>query len=199
MKFSTIQASLVIGLASLIAGVMPMSAMSNVVNQSGWIVIKNTNQRMEISFPRPPLELKFNIPFKTSSENGELRIYSLPVEKNEGLLVLSVLTAPTITEKALEIKQFKKNFISYLVKYLFNEPHLFNHHQTFKCNSNEFEGIPLLSFQFSYEDDQAKQILRGVGIVHENKLYQLFYLAPEKGYKVEILKKFVSSFKFINS
>lgn len=198
MKFSNIQASFVIGLASLFAGVTPMSAISKVEHQSTWVVVKNVNELMQISFPRSPLELTFNVRFKNTLENSKLHLYSLPVEKDEGLLVLSVLNGSEITAEVLETKQFKNNFNSYLVKYLFNEPHLFNHHQTFKFSANEFKGIPLLSFQFSYEDDDAKQILKGAAIVHKNKLYHLFYLAPEKGYNEEILKKFVGSFKLID-
>lgn len=199
MKFLSFRFNFIIGLTSLVTGVAPMVAVSSSLNDS-WMTIESKDETMRVAFPKKPLDLKFNIPDKKTRTNGKLHIYSTPIKKGHGLLALSILTISEINKNSLEPKQFKENFQTYLVNYLYNEPHQFNHRQKFKSRLDEFEGIPLLSFQFSYKDKDNDDplLLKGAALIHGHKLYQLFYLAPENEYDEEILTSFVSSFELIN-
>ncbi len=199
MKFTSVQVVLSFCLTSLIIGVAPMVAMTKSLPESDWVEIKNAKELVQISFPRKPLESKFVTPFKQHSEKGKLHVYSVPLEKDQGLLVMSVLSGTAIGPEFLEKKQFKDNFYNYFVKYVFNEPQLFKHSHEYLSNLHEFEGEEyILSFEFSYNDKQGKQLLKGVAMVHHHHLYQLFYLANAKNYQEEILKKFVESFTLLD-
>ena len=192
MKLSKIKLSCFIGLVSLSIGVNAMANLFNSLNHSKWITINNLEEGIELSFPRKPFELKFTPSFKGSS--SKLHIYSAPIEK--GLLVFSVLTSPEIDESVLDPAQFKQNFKSYLVKYLFQDPHFFQRSHKFESSIDQFKSFPLLSFLFTYQDSQTLQLIKGAAIVQNDTLYQIFYLAPANEYNHKILKKFIGSFNF---
>lgn len=194
MKLSIIRTILSFCLTSIIVGVAPMAAVTKSIMETKWIDMTYDSEVTQISFPHKPFELKFNVPFKNTSESGKLHIYSTPLEKEEGLLVFSILKSPYITDKCLDKKQFKENFTSYLVNYLFNEPQTFKNQQTYSSKLQKLEDLAVLSFEFTYEDKQVQQLMKGVAIVHHDKLYQLFYLAPEEKFNTKILHKFVESF-----
>jgi hypothetical protein len=161
---------------------------------SKWINIGNSKSAMKISFPRKPFELSFAVSFKNEAKKGNLRIYSLPIEEKKGLLVLGVLSAPHLEKEVLQEDRFRKYFDSYIVKYLFYFPQIFQKNQTFNSKLSEFQGMPILSFDFTYQDEEKVQMIKGAAILHEQTLYFLFYLAPKKGYDDELLKEFVGTF-----
>lgn len=171
-----------------------MTHASDVGNQPKWINVRNSENQMRISFPRKPLELSFDLSFQDKARTGNLHIYSVPMLEKSGLLVLGILTAPHLTEEVLQEKQFGKHFDSYLVKYLFYHPQIFQRNQTFKRTLNEFDGMPILSFEFTYQDDEKTQMIKGAAVLRDQTLYYLFYLAPKKGYDDELLKEFVGTF-----
>lgn len=163
-------------------------------NQSKWTRVIHSNKQMRISFPRKPLELSFDLPFRNELGRGNLHLYSVPMSKEGGLLALAVLTAPHLSEKVLEEEQFKKYFESYLVKYLFYHPQMFQQNQTFKSSLSDFQGMPILSFEFTYQEKEKIQMVKGAAVLQDQTLYYLFYLASKKGYDDELLKEFVSTF-----
>lgn len=194
MKISDVKLSFLIGWASWIIGVSAMANASHSDHQPKWVNIKDSDNQMRVSFPRKPHELSFDLPFQNTPATGNLHIYSLPVEK--GLLALSVLESPVLNEEVLQEEIFKQHFYSFVVNYLFHEPHRFKKNQSFKGTRDEFQGIPILSFQFTYQtEDKETQMVKGAALLKNQTLYNLFYLAPKEGYDDELLKEFVGSFQ----
>lgn len=194
MKLFDVKFSFLIGCASWLIGVANMANASDLSNQPKWVNIKDSVHRMQVSFPRKPFELSLDLPFQNTPATGNVHIYSVPMEKENGLLVLSILTSPEVNHRNLEEERFKLNFEKYVVKYLFHQPHDFHKNQSFKGFKDEYEGLPILSFQFSYLDDQKAKLLKGVAVVQDNTIYHLFYVAQKNNYDDEILKEFVGSF-----
>lgn len=166
--------------------------MARADNSKG-INVKNTAKTMQISFPRKPFEMDFSVHFKGESKKGDLEVYSLPIQDKGGLMVCAVLSGDHLSEDVLQEKKFKEYFNSYLVKYLFYSPDFFSKNQKFQATRSEYQGIPILSFEYSYQDEET-QLIKGTAVLHENSLFFLFYLAPEKNYDNELLKDFVGSF-----
>lgn len=193
MNVNDVKKGFLIGWASWIIGVTAMANVSGSDNQPKWVNVKDSVNQMRVSFPRKPLELSFDLPFQNTPAIGNLHIYSVPMEK--GLLALSILDSPLLSERILQEDRFRQHFDAFVVKYLFHEPQHFQQNQSFKCTRDEFKGIPILSFQFTYQVDKQTQMLKGAALLKNHTLYHLFYLAPKEDYDDELLKEFVGSFQ----
>lgn len=194
MRLSLFRTTFVFCLASFAIGVAPMNAEPKSTMQSNWLDIVNEKESCQISFPGQPFELRLNVPFNNSFESGQLHIYSGLISEEKGVLILSILSSPEITEEFLEADKFKENFSNYLMNYLYNEPNLFKILQTSTCKLQDVQGNPLLSFKFCYGEELSRKMIQGIAVVHESKLYQVFYSASEKHYDEEVLEKFIANF-----
>lgn len=159
---------------------------------SDWIKIHDAKAGLEAAFPGNPIEMSFDLPFQNTPSKGNLHLYSVPLET--GVIILSILKTPDISDKILTEEPFKECVDAYLVKYLFQEPHVFHQKQTFKSKKEQYEGLPLMSFQFSYWDGHHTQWMKGAAFVKDGVLYKLIYLAPKEGYDNKLLEHFVGSF-----
>lgn len=194
MKLGRIKRTVLYGLMCLCFGGSSMGQAVQAKNLSGWITIRSEEAGFQASFPGKPIEMSFDLPFQNTPAKGSLRIYTYPMEK--GVMILSILKRDSLGEEILREERFKQCVDEFLVKHLFQDPHLFHQRQSFKCRKTERNGIPLLAFQFSYKDGRQMQWMKGAAIVKNEALHTILYLAPKEGYDNELLEHFVEAFQF---
>lgn len=155
-----------------------------------WTTIKDETG-LQIDFPHHPLKLSFDVPFQNHPPQGQIDIYSLPIQK--GLLGLSTFHSATIHTDWLQKERLYQFFETLLVPHFFYNPEIFQNQQVFNFQLSEFHGEESAVFQFSFQDHGLVKRLEGIALIKNQTLYVCFYLASANNFDPETLKRFLSS------
>jgi hypothetical protein len=130
------------------------------------------------ALPAQAVELTFDLPFRNHPPQGELHVYSAPLEK--GVFILSSLQLPTIKEEILSNeKSFIQNFATYLASHLFYDPSVFKQNQMVNLTPMSISGQPAVNFHISYQDKGNSKVINGIAVYKDHTLYHLFYITSE--------------------
>lgn len=160
-----------------------------------WTIVKNSHAHFEAAFPHQPAELEFDILRTDPSPQGHLQVYLAPIKK--GAFFVCVLTSESLSEKDLDAKNFQDLFHSYFVLRMLYDPHSFENTQKYHQTKLTFDGAPAIDFTYEYEEKQISKKLSGIAILKDNQIYIVFYLASEKDFDENDLKKLINSFHFV--
>lgn len=180
----------------IFSGVASMEA-SHPLMDKEWVTVKDSQEHLEVRFPLQPSHLSFDLPLESSDQLGHLEVFSTPAY--HGLFMLSSLYSPLFVGKELHPEEFRKLFYTFIIKRMFYSPKVFKHIKNFEHSKTTFEGLPAMSFSFSYQDNQVPRKLSGLAVLKDKKLYTLFYLAAEDHFDVGVLRKFIDSLHFTDN
>lgn len=130
------------------------------------------------ALPAQAVELTFDLPFRNHPPQGELHVYSAPLDN--GVFILSSLHLPSIKENILsDEKLFIQNFTAYLVSHLFYDPAVFKQNQIVQLTPMSISGQPAVNFHVIYQDKGISKVVHGAAVYKDNTLYHLFYMTTE--------------------
>lgn len=160
-----------------------------------WIPVRDRIEQAEIFFPHQPIHMHFDLPIEKKEQPGFLDVYSVPIEN--GLFMFCSLYNPEFTGDELNPARFENTFYTSIIQRMFYRPQDFKNHQMVSFDNSVMNGFPALNFSISFEEHGVKKKIAGIAILRDTKLTLLFYMASEKDFDKELLRRYIDSFHFL--
>lgn len=160
-----------------------------------WIPVRDRIEQAEIFFPHQPIHMHFDLPIEKKEQPGFLDVYSAPIEN--GLFMFCSLYNPEFTGDELNPARFENTFYTSIIQRMFYRPQDFKNHQMVSFDNSVMNGFPALNFSISFEEHGVKKKIAGIAILRDTKLTLLFYMASEKDFDKELLRRYIDSFHFL--
>ena len=162
-----------------------------IMSAAEWVVVQNKEGQIEISFPQPPAEMSFDLPFLNSPRLGNVHVYCTEFEKNS--FILCSLKEEKSAQDFLNPAVFKQIFENKLAPHIFYDPTVLKESTAFDTKPTKIHGVPALLFEMHYVDAGTGRRLRGIALVKNEQLHTLFSVAEEVHFDEKLYDRFFNS------